>query len=72
MKRQQHMGQEETCKKRDNNIATTAEERTDPNIHCKHCNVDGHTEEKCWKLHLELHPKWLKSKGKEKVYTETK
>jgi hypothetical protein len=29
-------------------------------------------EEKCWKLHLELHPKWLKSKGKEKETIETK
>jgi hypothetical protein len=29
-------------------------------------------EEKCWKLHPELCPKWIKSKGKEKVATETK
>jgi len=29
-------------------------------------------EEKCWKLHPELHPKWLKYKGKTKVSTKTK
>jgi hypothetical protein len=32
----------------------------------------GTHEEKCWKLHPKLHPKWLKSKGKEKEATETK
>jgi hypothetical protein len=32
----------------------------------------GTQEEKCWKLHPELHPKWLKSKGKEKESTKTK
>jgi hypothetical protein len=42
-KRQQHMGQEETNKKRDKKIATTTEKRRDPNRHCKHCDVDGHT-----------------------------
>jgi hypothetical protein len=48
------------------------QKKRDPNRHCKHCDVDGHMEEKCWKLHLELHPKWLKSKRKEKETTETK
>ena len=43
--------------------------------HCTHCNVDGHTDAKCWKLHPEKAPKWfgknqekrnaLASKGKE-------
>jgi hypothetical protein len=66
------MGQEETNKKRDKKIAATTKKRRDPNRHCKHCDVDGHTKEKCWKLHPELHPKWLKSKGKAKEATETK
>jgi hypothetical protein len=34
--------------------------------------VDGQTEEKCWKLHLELCPKWINSKGKENANTKTK
>lgn len=34
--------------------------------HCDHCKVDGHTTEKCWKLHHDKKPKWLKN-GKKKV-----
>jgi hypothetical protein len=71
-KRQQHMGQEETNKKRDKKISATIEKMRDPNKHCKNCDVDGHTEEKCCKIHPELSPKWLKSKGKSKVATEIK
>jgi hypothetical protein len=71
-KGQQHMGQEETNKKIYKKIAATAEKQKDSNRHCKHCDVDGHTEEKCSKIHLELCPKWLKSKGKAKVATEIK
>jgi hypothetical protein len=71
-KGEHHMGQEETNKRRDKKMTTTTEKQRDPNRHCKHCDVDGHTEEKCWKLHQELRPKWLKSKGKAKGATETK
>jgi len=28
-----------------------------PNNHHNHCNIDGHKEEKCQKLHLELNSK---------------
>jgi hypothetical protein len=56
-KRPHHMGQEETNKKGDKTIESIVEKSMDPNRHCKHCDVDGHTEEKCWKIHLELHPK---------------
>ena len=31
-----------------------------------HCNIDGHIEEKCWKLHLELNPKNKKKDNKKK------
>jgi hypothetical protein len=33
---------------------------------------DGHIEEKCWKLSLELRLKWLKFKGKSKIATKPK
>jgi len=69
---QQHMGQEETSKKRDKKIAATVEKRRDHNRNCKHCDVDGNTKEKGWKIHPELHPKWLNSKRKTKEVVETK
>ena len=31
-----------------------------------HCNIDGHTEEKCWKMHPELKPKNKKKDNKKK------
>ena len=38
---------------------------------CSHCQKKGHAEEKCWKLHPELKPKWFKKdqKGKQKSTT---
>jgi hypothetical protein len=45
---------------------TTTHQSKDPNNHCNHCNIDGHTEEKCWKLHPELNPKNCKKDGKKK------
>jgi len=72
IKAQYHIGQEETSKKRYKNMVSIAKKRMDPNRHCKHCDVDGNKEEKCWKFHSELHPRWLKSKGKEKETTKTK
>jgi len=66
------MGQEKTNKRKDKKMTTTAEKWRDPNRHYKHCNVDGHTKEKCWKIHQKLRPKWLKSKGKSKGANEKK
>jgi len=41
------MGQEETKKRRDKKMVVTTKKRRDPNRNYKHCDVDGHTEEKC-------------------------
>jgi hypothetical protein len=38
----------------------------DPSNHCNHCNIDGNTEEKCWKLHPELNSKNHKKDAKKK------
>jgi hypothetical protein len=38
----------------------------DPNNHCNHCNINGHTKDKCWKLHPELNPKNHKKDAKKK------
>ena len=37
--------------------ATTTHQCKDSKKHCSHCNIDGHIEDKCWKLHIELNPK---------------
>jgi hypothetical protein len=37
-----------------------------PKKHCNHCNIDGHTKGKCWKLHPELNIKNHKKEGKKK------
>jgi hypothetical protein len=39
---------------KDKKTTTTAHRCKDPNNHCTHCNIDGHTEKKCWKLHSKL------------------
>jgi hypothetical protein len=39
---------------KDKNMSATTHHFKDPNNHCNHCNIDGHIEEKCWKLHPEL------------------
>ena len=36
-------------------------------ITCKHCSKEGHDEDHCWKLHLELRPKKQNNKGKQKT-----
>ncbi len=37
---------------------------------CSHCRKKGHEDAKCWVLHLELKPEWLKvPKGKQKATT---
>jgi hypothetical protein len=38
----------------------------DPSNHFNHYIIDGHTEEKCWKLHPELNLKNCKKDGKKK------
>ena len=32
---------------------------------CSHCKIQGHEEENCWELNLELKPKWFKDRKKE-------
>ncbi|KAH9291608.1 hypothetical protein KI387_043202, partial [Taxus chinensis] len=44
--------------------ATSTIAKKDSTKHCGHCDVDGHTDETCWKLHPELHP--FKNKKKKK------
>jgi hypothetical protein len=37
---------------------------------CSHCEKKGHVEDRCWKLHLGLKPKWARhQKGKRKTTT---
>jgi hypothetical protein len=47
-------------------MITTTHQCKDPNNHCNHYNIDGHIEDKCWKLHLELNPKNCKKDAKKK------
>ena len=71
-KGKQHQGQEETNKGKDKKIASTTEKRRDPKWNCNNYDVDGNIDEKFWKLHPELHPKWMKTKEKKKTTTKTK
>ena len=34
-----------------NKTTPMAHKYKDPKNHCNHCNINGHIEEKCWKLH---------------------
>jgi hypothetical protein len=34
---------------------------------CKGCDRKGHTEENCWKLHPEKHPKYFQKKKKKEL-----
>ena len=45
---------------------STAHKSTDPKNHCNHCNINGHTKDKCWKLHPNLNPKSCKKDSKKK------
>ena len=40
-------------------------------IICKHCSKEGHDEDHCWKLHLEMRPKLFNDKEKEKISATT-
>jgi hypothetical protein len=53
-------------KGKDKKSTITAHQCKDPNHHCNHCNIDGHIEYKCWKLHTELSPKNHKKDAKKK------
>jgi hypothetical protein len=53
-------------KGKDKKMTTTTHQCKDPSNHCNHCNIDGHTEEKCWKLHPEMNPKNHKKDAKKK------
>jgi len=44
-------------------MAATVQKYKDPR---NHYNIDGHTEEKCWKSHPELNPKKKKKDNKKK------
>ena len=37
---------------------TATVKKGDTKLLCSHCQRDGHDEEHCWKLHLDLKPKW--------------
>jgi hypothetical protein len=44
-------------KGKDKKMTATTHHCKDPNNHYNHCNIDGHTKDKHWKLHPELNPK---------------
>jgi hypothetical protein len=48
----------------DNNHCTSVQGSKQPLVN--HCNIDGHIEDKCWKLHPELNPKNHKKDAKKK------
>jgi hypothetical protein len=50
---------------KDKKTTTTTHQCKDLISHCNHCNIDGHIEEKCWRLHPELNQKNRKD-GKKK------
>jgi len=35
--------------------------------HCSHYDKDGHNDEKCWKLHPELQPKWFRERSEKNM-----
>ena len=47
----------------DKKTVATTHQCKDPS---NNCNIDCHTKEKCWKLHLELNPKNKKKDNKKK------
>ena len=51
-------------KGKDKKTTATAHQCKDPSNHCNHCNINGHTESKCWKLYPELNPKNRKKDAK--------
>ena len=51
---------------KDKNKSVTTHQRKYPSNYHNHCNIDGHTKEKCWKFHLELNLKNKKKDNKKK------
>ncbi|KAH9327831.1 hypothetical protein KI387_043765 [Taxus chinensis] len=49
--------------------ATTLNTCKDPKNFCKNCDINGHTDTTCWKLHLELHPKNRTKDSKKSITT---
>ena len=45
--------------------------RQKKNLHCTHCEVDGHNQEHGWKLHPELKPNNFGGNGKQKTVART-
>jgi hypothetical protein len=51
---------------KDKKTISIAHQCKDPRNHCNRCNIDGHTEDKCWKLHPKMNPKNNKKDAKKK------
>jgi hypothetical protein len=51
---------------RDKKMIANIHQYKDHSNHFNHCNIYGHTKEKCWKLHLELNLKNHKKDAKKK------
>ena len=65
-------GGKKKWKGKDNKTIVTAHLCKDPKNHCNHYDIDGHTEEKCWNLHLEFNPKNNNKDAKRKNLLATK
>jgi hypothetical protein len=70
-KQKEHQEASKEAKKKwkgvkDKKTTGTIHQLKDPSNHCNHCNIDGHTEKKCWKLHPELNLKNRKKDAKKK------
>jgi hypothetical protein len=56
----------EKWKGKDKKTTSTSHRCKDLNNHYNHCNINGHTKYKCWKLHPDLNPKNGKKDAKKK------
>jgi hypothetical protein len=57
-------GRKKKWKGKEKKMKVIVHQCKDPSNHCKHCNINGHIEEKCWKLHSKLnHKKDAKKKS---------
>jgi len=52
--------------------ATTTKNEEGAKPSCTHCKKEGHDDEHCWKLHLELKPKRFGGKNKQKMMATAK
>ena len=64
-----HLESTGTHEQDDHPKRTIAAKRRGPKPSCTHCEKEGHDEENCWKLYLELRPERNDRKGKQKVVT---